>query len=133
MRLSNQILETSRTGPNSFGSYGAYSLAFRWGAIFPRGTPYKSGQGGPQTDSAAIKTTPFEQNILVDVDNDVGQVSSTLQQVDATRAARIYAEDALAAEKKKLENGKSTSFIVLQLDLDAHHRPGQRDPGAGEL
>ena len=49
------------------------------------------------------------------VDNDVGSVRSTYQQVQATRDARIYAEDALAAEQKKLENGKSTSFIVLQL------------------
>ena len=38
-----------------------------------------------------------------------------LQRVDATRKARIYAEDALVAEQKKLENGKSTSFVVLQL------------------
>jgi HAE1 family hydrophobic/amphiphilic exporter-1 len=56
-----------------------------------------------------------EQNILVQVDNDVGQVRSTLEQVDATRAARIYAADALEAERTKLANGKSTSFIVLQL------------------
>ena len=56
-----------------------------------------------------------EQTILVQVDNDVGNVRSTLQQVDSSRAARIYAEDALAAERVKLEKGKSTSFIILQL------------------
>jgi outer membrane protein TolC len=49
------------------------------------------------------------------VDNDVGLVQSTLQQVQATHAARLFAEDALSAEQKKLENGKSTSFNVLQL------------------
>jgi outer membrane protein TolC len=38
-----------------------------------------------------------------------------LQQVQATHAARLFAEDALSAEQKKLENGKSTSFNVLQL------------------
>jgi HAE1 family hydrophobic/amphiphilic exporter-1 len=56
-----------------------------------------------------------EQNIVVAVDNDVGSVRSSLQQVYATRDARVYAEDALQAERTKLENGKSTSFIVLQL------------------
>jgi len=38
--------------------------------------------------------------------------------VDATREARIYAEAALSAEQKKLESGKSTSFVVLQLTKD---------------
>jgi len=38
--------------------------------------------------------------------------------VESTRQARIYAEAALDAEQKKLEAGKSTSFIVLQLQRD---------------
>jgi outer membrane protein TolC len=38
--------------------------------------------------------------------------------VVATRAARGYAEAALEAEQQKLENGKSTSFVVLQLQRD---------------
>jgi outer membrane protein TolC len=38
--------------------------------------------------------------------------------VTARREARIYAEAALEAEQKKLENGKSTSFVVLQLTKD---------------
>ena len=52
---------------------------------------------------------------MVQVDNDIGQVQSTYEQVKATREARLYAEEALAAERTKLENGKSTSFNVLQL------------------
>ena len=40
------------------------------------------------------------------------------QRVDATKQARLYAEAALDAEQKKLENGKSTSFVVLQLQRD---------------
>jgi outer membrane protein TolC len=38
--------------------------------------------------------------------------------VAATRAAREYAADALAAEQKKLENGKSTTYTVLQMQRD---------------
>ena len=35
--------------------------------------------------------------------------------MDSTRQARLYAEEALQAEQTKLEHGKSTSFVVLQL------------------
>ena len=35
--------------------------------------------------------------------------------MDATHQATLYAQDALDAEQKKLENGKSTSFNVLAL------------------
>jgi HAE1 family hydrophobic/amphiphilic exporter-1 len=38
--------------------------------------------------------------------------------VESTRKARIYADEALSAEQKKLESGKSTSFVVLQLQRD---------------
>ena len=36
----------------------------------------------------------------------------------ATRAAREYAADALDAEQKKLESGKSTTYTVLQMQRD---------------
>lgn len=62
-----------------------------------------------------IQVKQLENSIITTVDNDVGLVQSTLQQVQATHAARLFAEDALSAEQKKLENGKSTSFNVLQL------------------
>jgi outer membrane protein TolC len=38
--------------------------------------------------------------------------------VDSTRQARLYAEAALDAEQKKLENGKSTSYLVMQFQRD---------------
>ncbi len=38
--------------------------------------------------------------------------------MDSSRQARIYAEEALEAEQKKLENGASTSFVVLSLQRD---------------
>lgn len=94
--------------------------AYSWGAT----VSIPLGNVGARNNHKAAKITlkqlllelkQQEQGILVQVDNDVGNVRSTLQQVDATRAARIYAEDALAAERLKLEQGKSTSFIVLQL------------------
>jgi outer membrane protein TolC len=59
-----------------------------------------------------------EQLLLITIENDIGAAKASFEQVDATRQARLYAEAALEAEQKKLENGKSTSFVVLQLQRD---------------
>lgn len=56
----------------------------------------------------------LEQDIIVQVDNAVGQVQSNLKRVDATRAASRLAEESLKAEETKLRAGTSTSFLVLQ-------------------
>ena len=48
-------------------------------------------------------------------DNGSSAVNTQFQRASATREARTYAEAALEAEQKKLESGKSTSFVVLQL------------------
>ncbi len=74
---------------------------------------YKSSKASVKQTLLQLKQQ--EQNIVIAIDNDVKVVQSDLQRVDATREARIYAEAALEAEQKKLENGKSTSFVVLQL------------------
>jgi outer membrane protein len=52
---------------------------------------------------------------MVSIDNAIKLAQSNYERIEATRKASEYAEAALAAEQKKLENGKSTSFFVLQL------------------
>jgi outer membrane protein TolC len=64
---------------------------------------------------ALLNLKSKEEQVLVQVDEDVNQLKTAWAQVASTKAARIYAEDALVAEQKKLEAGKSTSFVVLQL------------------
>ena len=59
-----------------------------------------------------------EENALVEVDNAVAAVKTGFEQVQATKDARAYAEQALEAEQLKLEHGRSTSFVVLQLQRD---------------
>jgi len=59
-----------------------------------------------------------EQGILTEIDNAVIAARTSYERVGSTREARLYAEAALEAEQKKLENGKSTSFVVLQLQRD---------------
>jgi outer membrane protein TolC len=60
----------------------------------------------------------LEQTIVITIDNDIVQARSSYHQVAATRASREYAAEALAAEQKKLENGKSTTYTVLQMQRD---------------
>ena len=108
----SDTLDEIRRGNHSSYTFGA-SVTFPLGGNYGARNTYKSDKATLKQQLLTLKQT--EQGILMAIDNDVGSVRSSLQQVDATRNARIYAEDALDAEKKKLENGKSTSFIVLQL------------------
>ena len=55
---------------------------------------------------------------MAEIANALNAVDSSASRVSATRKAREFAEDALTAEQKKLANGKSTNFIVLQLQAD---------------
>jgi outer membrane protein TolC len=52
--------------------------------------------------------------VLVQIADYANRVQSRFSQVGSTRKARSFAEAALAAELKKLQNGLSTSYFVLQ-------------------
>jgi HAE1 family hydrophobic/amphiphilic exporter-1 len=109
--LSDNFADLSR-GDSTFYSYGAI-FSIPLGGNFAARNTYRSGKA--TLKQVLLQLKQEEQTILVAVDNDVGQVESTLEQVNSTHEARLYAEDALKAEQTKLENGKSTSFNVLQL------------------
>ncbi len=59
-----------------------------------------------------------EQTIMTEVALNIESAQTAYDQVATTRKSREFAEVALEAEEKKLEIGKSTSFIVLQLQRD---------------
>jgi outer membrane protein TolC len=71
-----------------------------------------------QAEQLKLTFKRSEQQIMVDIENAVSLTKINLQRVEATRQEREFAEAALDAEQKKLEVGKSTSFIVLQLQRD---------------
>jgi outer membrane protein len=77
---------------------------------------YKKSKMG--MEQLVLNLKKLEQTIMVTIDNDITQAKSSYQQVAATRSAREYAAEALAAEQKKLENGKSTTYTVLQMQRD---------------
>jgi outer membrane protein TolC len=90
-------------------------MTFPLGRINARNT-YKAAK--MTKEQIGLQLKQLQQNILIQIENAIETAKTDLQRAGATRQARIYAEAALDAEQKKLENGKSTSFQVLSLQRD---------------
>jgi outer membrane protein len=73
-------------------------------------------------DQLLTEYQQLEQNVMVSIDNAIKLLASQFEQVEAARQARLFAQDALAAEQKKYENGKSTSYDVLLKQRDLTSR-----------
>jgi outer membrane protein TolC len=92
-------------------SYGVV-LSFPLSNVSERGA-YKASKAARQIAQLQLKKA--EQDVLFQIADFVNRSQSRFSQVTSTRKARAYAESALAAEVKKLQNGLSTAFFVLQL------------------
>lgn|SRR5436190_12206951 len=103
-----------REGNQPFYTYGA-RLSVPLSSVGPRNT-YKASKLKLEQILLALKSK--EQGILSEIDNAIIAARTSYERVGSTHEARLYAEAALEAEQKKLENGKSTSFVVLQLQRD---------------
>ena len=123
-----------------FGNYGYSGSAKEYSGVFEqftRGTaPFYSagaevsmpiGNTGARNNYKAAKATKtqmalqlkqLEQTVLVQIENAIAVAMTSFERVRATKNASDFAEAALDAEQKKLQNGKSTSFQVLQLQRD---------------
>ena len=112
-QYSGAIRQVRRTD-NPFYSYGA-QLTIPLGNVGARNS-LKSAKTTKEQQELELKRA--EQAVLIGIENSIGTARTSLERVDATRQARLYAEEALKAEQMKLEKGKSTSFIVLQLQRD---------------
>jgi outer membrane protein TolC len=77
---------------------------------------YKADKVSMQQLVLTLKRT--ERDILISIDNDIGTLQSDYDAVQATHAQRLYEEQALEAEQKKLANGKSTTYQVLLVQRD---------------
>lgn len=107
-------LETIRDEINPTFSYGVmFSIP-----LSNRGPRNRLRATKAEKAQALLQLKKLEQDILVQIDDAVKLAQTSFERVAATKQARIYAEAALDAEGKKLENGKSTSFVVLQLQRD---------------
>jgi len=83
-----------------------------------RAERYRYRAAKVEQERLLLRHKQLEQNVMVAIDNSILTAQSAFERMEATRQARVYAEEALAAEQKKLENGKSTSFVVLSLQRD---------------
>jgi outer membrane protein TolC len=92
--------------------YAGVVLSFPLGSVAERAN-YKASKAAKQIAELQLKKA--EQEVLLLIADLVNRIQSRFTQVGSTRKAREYAEAALGAEQKKLQNGLSTSFIVLQL------------------
>lgn len=77
---------------------------------------YKAAKANQQRIGLQLKQ--LQQRILIQIEDAISVAQTSFQRAKATREARVYAEQALEAEQKKLESGKSTSFEVLRLQRD---------------
>ena len=66
-------------------------------------------------EQALLSLKEAEEDVIRSIDTEAKKVRSAFAAIESTREARVYAEAALDAEQKKLENGKSTNFQVLEL------------------
>jgi outer membrane protein len=106
----NGNLETVRQGAYPFYSYGV-AMTIPLGNSGPRNS-YKAAKAS--LEELVLQARKIEWAIVTAIDNDIAKIESDLLRVDATRQARLYAEEALDAEQIKLQHGKNTSFFVLQ-------------------
>jgi outer membrane protein TolC len=95
-------------------SYGG-SISIPLGNIAARNN-YKADKASLAQFVLTVKRT--ERDLMISIDNDIGRLQADYDQVLATRALRIYEEQALDAEQKKLQNGKSTTYQVLLVQRD---------------
>jgi outer membrane protein TolC len=65
-------------------------------------------------EESLLRLKKLEQDILAQVDDAVNLAEITFKRVNATRAARAFAQETLAAEQQQFEAGKITSYFLLQ-------------------
>lgn len=110
----SDVLEDIRrrtTPQHSYGLSLSFPLTFRAERM-----ANKTAKVNKQQEEIRVKQ--LENGILIEIDNAVNRVKSAFEAISATRQARVFAEAALDAEQKKFENGKSTTFNVLQFQRD---------------
>lgn len=71
-----------------------------------------------QLETSILEMKDLEQTIMAQIDDRIKFAKVSYRRIDATRAAREFAQAALEAEEEKLANGQSTSFEVLRLQRD---------------
>lgn len=107
----NSAFRQVRRTENPYYSYGV-QMTIPLGNVGARNSLKVAKANQEQLE---LELKQVEQNVLISIENSIANARTSLERADATRQARLYAAEALKAEEMKLEKGKSTSFIVLDL------------------
>ena len=107
----NSSVEQTRSGDNP-----------RWGvgAVFTVPLTLRAERNNfrvakTEKQQALLRLKQLEQDIVLQINDVVKLAERNFQRVDSARQAREYSEAALDAEQQKLASGKSTTFVVLEL------------------
>jgi outer membrane protein len=133
---NQRLPELNITGGYGYGGSGATEFSDSFGNIAARDQPnWSIGAVAtmPLVNKAArenyrrarlvaeqlvLRLKKQEQTVMVEVDDNITSVRTVLDQIESTRQARVYAEQALDGGQKRLQAGTTTSFEVLQLQRD---------------
>ncbi len=90
------------------------------GAIVSIPIPNRAGRGAAtaaklEAARALVSLQQLEQQIVVDVDNASGQVTTSRERIVSTRESRRLAAETLDAGQARLHAGSGTTFEVLEL------------------
>lgn len=107
-------LDQFRHGSFPFYSYGA-QISIPLSQTAARNS-FKSAKVGQKQIALSVAQT--EQSVLISIQNAIETALTNFKRVDTAKRARLLAYDALEAEQKKLDLGRSTSFVVLRLQKD---------------
>jgi outer membrane protein TolC len=108
-------LDGVHRGDSPFYTFGAV-LSIPIGGSRSARANYRASKS--ELNQSLVRLKQLEQDIMVEIGIALEQARTRFAQVDATRQSRLFAEIALQAEQRKLDNGRTTSFVVLQLQRD---------------
>jgi outer membrane protein len=111
----NDALDGIRSGTSPFFSFGA-ELRIPLAGNRTASANYKAGKA--VLEESVLRFKQLERDVMVQIGTAVQTAETRLAQVDKTRQSREFADSALEAEQKKLQSGKSTEFVVVQLQKD---------------
>lgn len=113
--LANSIQRTT--------GQGTYNFAWTAGVVGSLPIPNREARGQLEASKlevarALVELKRLEQSVIVETDNAAGQIETTRKRIQATSAARDYAQKTLEAAQARLISGTSTTFEVLQFQRD---------------
>ena len=111
--------ETHFGGPALGDAFSFRNPDYSYGVVVSFPLDNASARGNYQASKAAkqiaeLQLKKAEQLVLLQVADLTSRIEFRYSQVASTHQARLYAEAALDAETKKLQNGFTTSYLVLQ-------------------